>query len=956
VTARVRIARATWATPAPVGNRVARATLAPVATGFARAATLAAALAAFAPWSAAGQGTLEGVVRSAETGAALAGAQVALPELAMGGVAGPDGGYRISGIPAGTHAVEVRLVGRRPERREVTISQGRASRLDVVLFQDAVALEGLVAVGSRTRPRTATESMTPVDAIAGREFAAQGDTDLSDLLRTVVPSFNTNPVSGGDGAAIVRPANLRGLAPDHTLILVNGRRRHRAAIIAWFGGGVSDGAQGADISAIPAIALRQVEVLRDGAAAQYGSDAIAGVINLQLKDDRSGGSVEVRSGRFVDGGGDNYAVSANAGLPLGDHGFANLSAELGSTGATSRSVQRADAALLVAAGNTHVRDPAQVWGSPDIEDDLKLWGNFGRFFGDAAQLYGHANYARERVTSGFFFRNPNTRSAVFSADGGETLLVGDALDAQDGTADGSANCPTVRVTDGLPDQVALARVFADPNCFSFQELFPGGFTPQFGGTATDASVVMGVRGRTGGGLRWDAGAGFGANTVDFFIRNTVNASLGPSTPTSFDPGVYEQQELHVNLDASYPVSETLDLAGGAEWREERFRIGLGEQASWEIGPYAAQGFSSGSNGFPGFGPLAAGSWRRANYALYADAELRDAGRAGQDDLAFDAFGRWTVGASLRFEDFADFGTTGNGKLAARAALAPSTALRGSVSTGFRAPTPGQQNAFNVSTDFDSQTGRLVNSGTIPSTSRVAALKGGQALQPERSVAVSVGAVAESGPFSATADYFRIAVSDRMALTQSYYLTDDEKTALLAEGITSARNLQNFRFFTNDFGTLTQGVDVVAALASTRLGGSTEFTFVFNYTDTQVARSGSGVLDDTRIRQIEESLPQTRWAVSASHAATPVRLLARVSWYGGWFDAWDNAKYNGAHLLDLEASYEIAKSATVSAGAQNALNTYPPPSPNPTFTGNAYSSDSPFGYNGGYVYVRAVYRW
>ena len=918
------------------------------------AAAVAAALAAFAPGSVAGQGTLEGTVRSAETGAALAGAQVFLPELALGGVAGPDGVYRITGIPAGVHTVEVRLLGRRPERREVTISQGRASRLDVVLVQDAVVLEGLVAVGSRSRPRTATESMTPVDAIAGREFLAQGDTDLGDLLRTVVPSYNVNPVSGGDGAAIVRPANLRGLAPDHTLVLVNGRRRHRAAIIAWFGAGVSDGAQGADISAIPAIALRQVEVLRDGAAAQYGSDAIAGVINLQLKDDRSGGSVEVRSGRFFDGGGDNYAVSANAGLPLGDHGFANLSAEVGNTGATSRSVQRADAALLVAAGNTHVRDPAQVWGSPEIEDDVKLWGNFGRFFGDDVQLYGHANYARERVTSGFFFRNPNTRSAVFSGDGGETLLVGDMLDAQDGVADGSANCPTVRVANGLPDQAALARVFADPNCFSFQELFPGGFTPLFGGVATDASAVAGVRGETDGGLRWDAGAGFGSNEVDFFIRNTVNASLGPETPTSFDPGVYRQQEVDVHLDLSYAVSEMLDVAGGAEWREERFHIGLGEEASWEIGPYAAQGFSSGSNGFPGFSPLAAGDWRRANYALYADAELRDPGRAGEAES--DATSRWTVGASLRFEDFADFGTTGNGKLAARTALGDAFAVRGSVSTGFRAPTPGQQNAFNVSTDFDNETGRLVNSGTIPSTSRVAALKGGQALQPERSVNVSVGAVVESGPFSVTSDYFRIAVSDRMALTQSYDLTDEEKTALLAEGITSARNLQNFRFFTNDFETLTQGVDVVATLASARLGGTTEFAFVFNYTDTRVVRSGSGVLDEMRIRQIEESLPQTRWALSGTHATGRIRLMTRISRYGGWFDAWDDLKYGGAHLLDLEASYEISESVTVTAGGQNALNTYPPPNPNSTFTGNAYSSDSPFGYNGGYWYARAGWRW
>ena len=902
------------------------------------------------------QGAIEGVVTSAETGAALAGVQVSVAEMSLGGVTDPSGAYTIGGVPAGVYEVRIKRIGRRPERLEATVVDGEVTRLDVALSEAVVALEGLVAVGSRARRRTTTESMTPIDAIAGRDFLAQGDTDLGDLLRAVVPSYNVNPVSGGDGAAIVRPANLRGLAPDHTLVLVNGRRRHRAAIIAWFGAGVSDGAQGADISAIPAIAVRQVEVLRDGAAAQYGSDAIAGVVNLQLNDDRSGGSVEVRSGRFYDGGGDNYAVSANAGLPLGDHGFANLSAEIGNTGATSRSVQRTDAALLISAGNTHVRDPAQVWGSPEIEGDLKLWGNFGRFFGDDTQLYGHANYARERVTSGFFFRNPNTRSAVFSADGGETLLVGDVLDAQDGVADGSSNCPTVRVLNGLPDQAALARVFADPNCFSFQELFPGGFTPSFGGVATDGSVVAGVRGQTDGGLLWDAGASFGSNEVDFFIRNTVNASLGPQTPSSFDPGVYRQQETNLHVDLSYAVGEALNLAGGAEWREERFDIGLGEEASWTIGPYAAQGFSSGSNGFPGFSPLAAGRWHRPNYAVYGDAELRDAelrdaGHAGQ----FTAPARWTVGAALRFEDFADFGATWNGKLAGRLHLGAGAALRGSVSTGFRAPTPGQQNAFNVSTDFDPELGELVNSGTIPSTSRVAALKGGRALEPERSFNVSLGAVVEAGPFSVTTDYFRIAVSDRMALTQSFYLTADQKTALLAEGITSARNLQNFRFFTNDFETRTSGVDVVATLAPTWASGTTEFTFVFNYTDTQV-QGGSVVLDDVRIRQIEDALPHTRWVLSGSHAAGPVRLLTRVSWYGGWFDAWDDLGYDGTHLLDLEASYEIDQSFTVTAGSQNALNTYPPPNPNADFTGNAYSSDSPFGYNGGYLYVRAGYRW
>ena len=246
-------------------------------------------------------------------------------------------------------------------------------------------------------------------------------------------------------------------------------------------------------------------------------------------------------------------MAGNAGLPLGENGFANLSLEYGNTGATSRSVQRDDDDALVAAGNDAVADPAQVWGSPGIDDNLKLWGNFGHLFAGGVQSYGYANHARRTVESGFFFRNPNTRSAVFSADGGRSLLIGDVLDAADGVADGSAGCPAVPVTAARPDAAALARVFADPNCFSFQERFPGGFTPQFGGDVRDASAVAGLRGQLGGGLLWDASAGIGSSTADFHIHDTVNASLGPESPTVFDPGAYRQDDVGVNLDLSYPV-------------------------------------------------------------------------------------------------------------------------------------------------------------------------------------------------------------------------------------------------------------------------------------------------------------------------------------------------------------------------------------------------------------------
>ena len=280
--------------------------------------------------------------------------------------------------------------------------------------------EETVVVGSRARPRTVTASPVPVDVLSTADITSQGAVNLQDQLRTVIPSFSVNMQPISDASTVVRPAMLRNLAPDHTLVLVNGKRRHRSSIIDWHGGnGVAFGSQGPDISAIPAIALRQVEVLRDGAAAQYGSDAIAGVMNFQLRDASSGGALELNTGAFGAGDGEAFNVAGNVGLPLGATGFANLSLEYGSSNPTNRSAPRSDAIALLAAGNTHVvSDTPQVWGSPSIDDDLKLFGNFGYTSAAGVQVYAHTNYASKRVTGGFFFRNPNTRGGVFSLDGG----------------------------------------------------------------------------------------------------------------------------------------------------------------------------------------------------------------------------------------------------------------------------------------------------------------------------------------------------------------------------------------------------------------------------------------------------------------------------------------------------------------------------------------------------------
>ena len=951
-----------------------------------RAVVLVTCLALVQAGSAAAQGTLRGTVTDAGVGTALAIAQVSLPDLMMGINTGDDGSYEIGNIPAGTYDVMFVLIGYQAERRQVTIADGQTTELDVALTEVALELEGLVVVGSRARPRTVTQSPVPVDVIQTREILDQGGSDMASLLRNVVPSYNVNIQPISDAASIVRPANLRNLAPDHTLVLVNGKRRHRAAVIAWLGNGIADGSQGPDLSIIPAVAVQQVEVLRDGASAQYGSDAIAGVMNFQLKNARSGGNLEIQSGLFGDtNGGDqqtcgipgtscngiggramSYSVAGNLGLPMGENGFANLSIEYGGADPTNRAIQRNDATAVRGAGNGYVRNTAQVWGSPLIENDLKVFGNFGYLFSDAVQWYAHGNYASKKVTGGFYFRNPNTRGSVFSGDGGKTLLVADVLAAN---GMGSANCPTVAITGDRPDPSAFEEVRNNPNCFTFHEPFlgsdqgmPGGFTPQFGGDVYDASAVTGIRGLTSGGLSWDASVAWGRNNVDTFIFSTVNASLGPDSPISFRPNLLQQNDLGANLDLSYAATDMINIAGGAEWREEQYHLGAGDPQSWAIGPYATQGFSSGSNGYNGTRPENSGTWDRYNIALYGDVEVR-----GVED-------NWNLGTAIRIEDYEGFGTTMNSKVSGRLAFTESFAVRAAVSSGFRAPTPGQQNAFNVTTEFDFSIGDLVNNGTIPSTSLAAALRGGKPLQPETSINYSVGAVFDTGPFNLTADYFRIDVSDRLTITKNFSLDPEEATSLIAAGFAEAANLQEFRFFVNDFATRTQGIDLVSTYQTPALGGSTEFSAIFNYTDTKVTAFTSETIDADRRSALERGLPKTRWNVAVNHTGSRWTLRTRLSLYGSYWDredarAWANQMlgdpgmsdqyelYSGKGLLDAEVGFPLVSGVTVSLGAQNLLNTYPDVNPlAASETGNQYGQFSPFGFNGAFYYGRLSYQW
>ena len=898
------------------------------------------------------------------------------------------GQYSFSGLAPGTWEVTFVLPGFNAPAQVVEVAAGAAVVVDAVM---AVGLEErIVVVGTRAQPRSVTESPVPVDVIRAEDFAAQGSTDLANQLRTVVPSFNVGVQPISDAATVVRPANLRNLAPDHTLILVNGKRRHRAAVITWLGNGIADGSQGPDISVIPSIAIRQAEVLRDGAAAQYGSDAIAGVMNFQLKDDNQGGALEFRTGAFMDanagdtatcgsnigdikhscngigGHGQAFSVAGNSGLPLGENGFLNLSFEYGNANPTNRSVQRNDAAGIISAGNGNIRNPAQVWGSPLIEDDLKLFANFGHLFDNGLQWYGHTNRASRKVTGGFYFRNPHTRGGVFRGpvldDGSPSLLVGNRglaeYNRMHGTNDGymGPGCPAIPVVGNAPDAGALAAVVNDPNCFTLYERFPGGFTPQFGGDYVDYSFVTGLRGLAANGFNWDASVNIGSSEIDQFIFDTVNASLGYDTPTSFRPGIYRQEDVDVNFDVSYPVNDVVNVAAGTEWRQEKFTIGAGDPASWEIGPYAAQGFSSGSNGFNGYrADTTAGVWDRSNIALYGDIEANDAD------------GRWTVGTAARFENFSDFGSTTNGKVSVRGGVTESFSLRAAVSTGFRAPTPGQQNAFNVTTAFIG--GQLTNNGVVPSTSGVAVARGGGQLAPERSRNYSAGAVYEEGPFSFTADFFRIDISDRIALSQEIALTPSEIDVLLAEGIAEARNFPVFRYFLNDFSTTTQGIDLI----STYVAGRTTFSAVYNYTSTALKdiQAGSSI-DEFRIATLEQGLPNARWNFTVNHTAERWNLMARLNYFGAYWDSedgrnaadagdvlssWLYPPYSGKALLDVELGIPVGNGATIAIGAENILNAYPDINPyGADNVGNHYGQFSPFGFNGAYYYTRIGFGW
>ena len=767
---------------------------------------------------------------------------------------------------------------------------------------DKPLIEELLVTGTRSKPRTALDSPVPVDTFDAITLERQGNGDLTETLRNLVPSYSATALTG-DGSAFVRSTSLRGLPPDDTLVLVNSKRRHRSSLIQHFGAAMSSGAHAVDVGMIPSIALKNVEVLRDGAAAQYGSDAIAGVMNFILKDSDEGGQVQAQVGTWFEGETD-WKLATNFGLPLGNDGFLNISAEYVDNEQLSRGGQDVDAIGVVGAKN-----PAMNWGRP-ASSGLRMMYNAAVSLG-SAEAYLFGNYADTVGTYSFFYREPDKAG----------ILTPVPLD---------------------PSNPAGGN-------FCLCDAYPAGFTPLLDGDQSDFSQVAGIRGETEGGWNYDFSLSYGQNRMEYTLNGSVNPSWGPDTPTSFDIGDLEQREMNLNADFSKQVSDRTNVAFGAEWREETYEMYVGDRAAWDAGDWTGVGAlinpdtlanyvepGIGANGMTGISPETAGEFSRENWAAYVDMET---------DFSED----FLVQVAVRHENFSDFGSTTVGKLAARYTLSDVITLRGAISTGFRAPTPGQSNYSGIVTTFDVGTLEQTQQGTLAPTHPLAVANGGKALDAETSLNTSIGFSFQPDPaFSITVDGFKIEVEDRIMKTQNIAVVDPLFTSL--------------SFYTNALETETTGVDVVGLYQYDWDNGSTtNFTFAYNHTETEVTgQTQVGGIDPVSagaIANIEGNLPEDRTSFSVVHSVGRLSGMVRANYYGETVDEdGANTPIGSELIFDAEVRFAMTEKFDLMLGANNMFDEYPDRVPSRVSQGMPYPRRTPIGSHGGMWYLRGVYNF
>lgn len=835
------------------------------------------------------------------------------------------------------------------------------------IAQDSEAsLEEIIITGSRARPRTVTDSPVPVDVFNTETIREVAFTDTNDVIKTLVPSFNISRQPISDGGTFIRPAQLRGMPTDKTLVLVNSKRRHRAALVSIGGSGT----QGPDIATIPTAALKTIEVLRDGAAAQYGSDAIAGVINFILKDNTEGASITVDTGGYSEGDGDQVTVQGNIGLPLGESGFLSISGEFSESEATSRGEQYCESWFCLDPNNpvynpnagyaAYTTDPTfmagvsdanigqgpyvQPWGTPNTEA-VRVFFNSGYDLGGGTELYAFGNYSASSADGGFYYRYPNN-----------------------GTIED------------------LRR--ADGSIYSPLEKFPGGFTPRFFGDVFDASLVGGIRGEMNSGISYDLSARGGSSKVEYTLKNTINPSMGPDSPTSFRPGDLVNEEVQYQADFSYEMGEAL-WAFGASYMDESYEVVGGDVASYAPGPYATPdpwnlcaadmtptaagsaaiaGGSSlncasssdpvykvvgvGSNGFPGNSPQFSETYSRDSYAAYVD-------------LSGNVSENLFLQGAMRYEDYSDFDSELVYKVAGKFDITDNFGLRASYGTGFRAPTPGQQGTINVSTRLPN--GLPVATGLFPANSDVALALGSSPLTPELATNYTFGITGSFGELDLTVDMYRIDMEDRTYAISTRDVSTDPTSgsaysnyeALVAAGIPGAESIGGVLYFANAFDTKTQGVDIVATYPLSLTSDSeTILTASMNFNKSEFETDPSAYLNAENTYDFENGDPEWRGVVMARHMVGDLTLMGRANIYGSYENSnpvggvLTVQEYDPVVQFDIEGRYRFDEIFTLAIGGRNIFDEYPQKDKLGDYCcGALYPTGTPVSWDGSYYYLR-----
>ncbi len=809
-------------------------------------------------------------------------------------------------------------------------------------------IEQISVIGSRRLGRTVEDSAVPIDIIGADALKNSGFTETNALLSSLLPSFNFPQASLTDGSDHVRPAQLRGLAPDHTLVLVNGKRRHSNALLN-LNGSTGRGSSSVDLNAIPANAIARIEVLRDGAAAQYGSDAIAGVINIVLKSASSGGSVAAIYGAnvtemdgvpqlesvsegsdgnlaFTEGGdrsltdGQTLTLQGNMGFELGDNGFLNISTEYRDRHSTNRSDydNRENYARIDDGSVDGALDPRELtvnrynhnFGNGDVED-FSMFYNAGYQLTNEVDLYSFGSYSKREGEGGGFYR---------------------------------------RASDSR----------------NIEEVYPDGFLPVITSDIDDFSLALGAKGFVSE-WNYDVSAVYGQDAFEFGVTNSLNTSYGPTSQTSFDAGTLTYDQLTLNVDFSREVDvsfleSSVNVAVGAEYRREGYQIDAGEEASYAQGKFGPGGAvtdpvdgpfgAAGAQVFPGFTPESEGDNSRHNVSLYIDLETY---------LTDD----WNLAVAARYEDYSDFGDTLNGKIATRYSLTEDLALRASVSTGFRAPSLQQQYFTSVATVFVD--GEPTETGTFAPSSDVAKALGSPGLDAEEATNYGVGFTWSTDfNFSLSVDYYQILIDDRIVLSNN--LSGDAIADLL-----QGTGANQGRFFLNAIDSKTRGVDVVASYNVATDGyGDLAFNLGYNYGKNEVTNiidppaelQGAGFDQDnlfsgTELRRFEVSTPRNKYNLSATWTNDDIRTTLRTTRYGETQDPSDIPERNEVlkpkWITDLDVAYSLSENVSLSLGANNIFDVYPDATREnvddvTTFSRLfAYSSFSPYGFNGRYVY-------